>query len=119
MTQWYAAVLGASVASVLLLLCVDAGIRIGRRRRRRTRKCRPMFQVQRNGRIRFELEDLRRSAASANRRLPGSGPFGAVPDLENTLPDLFGGQMVSLPRPHDRADPIAHPSSRRIQPFGR
>lgn len=104
MTQWYGVFLGVLVASVLLLLFVELCTRTGRRSRRRTRSAKPVFQVQRNGRIRFELEDLRRSAVTATRRLPRPGPYGPVPDLENTLPDLFTHQVVPLPRPHGRAD---------------
>jgi hypothetical protein len=86
-TQWYGVVLGALAASVLFLFCVEMRTRTGRRRRHRTRRDKPMFQVQRNGRIRFELEDLRRSAA-ATRRPPRPDPYDSVPDLEDTLPDL-------------------------------
>jgi hypothetical protein len=103
-TQWYGAVLGFLAASLLLLLIVEVCTRTGRRSRCRTRRRKPMFQAQRNGRVRFELEDLRRSTATATRRLPRHDLHGAVPDLENTLPDLFGHQVVPLPRPHERAD---------------
>ncbi|MGH4025898.1 MAG: hypothetical protein ACRDRV_15080 [Pseudonocardiaceae bacterium] len=103
MTHWYSAVLGALVAGVLLLLAVEVGTRTSRRSSR-THRGKPMFQMQRNGRVRFELEDLRRSAVTATRHLPRPGPYGAVPDLENTLPDLFSHQVVPLPRPHDWVD---------------
>ena len=108
MTQWYGAVLGVLVASVLLLLSVELGIRMRRRPRRRPRRrsppCKPIFQVQRNGRVRFELEDLRRSALIATRRLPRPDPAGAVPEVESTLPDLFTHQGVPRQRPPDWVD---------------
>lgn len=104
MTHLYGAVLGGLVAGVLVLISVDMGIRIGRRGSRRAHRGKPVFQVQRNGRVRFELEDLRRSAVTASRRLPRPEPYGPVPDLENTLPDLFAHQMVPLPRPPERLD---------------
>ena len=100
MTQWYGAVLGVLVASVLLLLVVEVCTRTGRRSRRRARTGKPMFQVQRNGRIRFELEDLRRSAATATRRLQRPEPDNPAPDLESTIPDLFGHQVLPRQRPH-------------------
>ena len=104
MTHWYGAVLGALVAGVLLLLSVEVGTRFRRSSSSRPHRSKPMFQMQRNGRVRFELEDLRRSAVSATRRLPRPDPYGAVPDLENTLPDLFSHQVVPLQRPHDCVD---------------
>lgn len=104
MTHWYGALFGALGTGVLVLLSVDMSTRIGRRGSRRTHRGKPVFQMQRNGRVRFELEDLRRSAVTATRQLPRPDPYGQVPDLENTLPDLFARQVVPLPRPSDRAD---------------
>lgn len=80
MTQWYGAVVGALAAIVLLVVSHELRKRLRRRGERRTRRYEPLFRVQRNGRVRFHLEDLRRSA-------PG-GQHGPRPDLEHTMPDL-------------------------------
>lgn len=94
MTQWYGAVVGALAAIVLLAVSYQLGKReLGKRVPRcgehRDRRDEPLYRVQRNGRVRFHLEDLRRSAGPGAYRGEHPELEHTVPDLELTIPDLL------------------------------
>ncbi|HEX2300886.1 MAG TPA: hypothetical protein VHH34_20655 [Pseudonocardiaceae bacterium] len=82
--------MGALAAIVLLMASHELRKRVRPRGRHRTGRGEPLFQVQRNGRVRFHFEDLRRSAAPAAQRGERPELEHTVPDLEMTVPDLLG-----------------------------
>lgn len=100
MAQLYG-VLCALVVAGLLMLYVELRMRAGRDSGR-SRERAPVFREQRNGRVRFDLEDLRRSAPAPQRPAPH-------PEVETTLPDLRcrGGFPPQRPQ---------QPGEVRIQP---
>lgn len=102
MTQWYGAVVGALAAIVLLVVCHELRRRVRRRGEHHGRRDEPLFQLQRNGRVRFHLEDLRRSAAPGGYRGERPELEHTIPDLEMTSPDLLA-RRVPQQRP-DRPD---------------
>ncbi|MGH3910703.1 MAG: hypothetical protein ACRDRM_07705 [Pseudonocardiaceae bacterium] len=79
MAQFYG-VLCALVVGGLLMLYVELRMRAARHSGR-TRDGDPVFREQRNGRVRFDLEELRRSAPASQRPAPH-------PEVETTIPDL-------------------------------
>lgn len=79
MPQLYGVVCAMVVGS-LLMLYIELRMRAGRSRWR-GHNCDPVFRTQRNGRVRFDLEDLRRSAPAPEYPAP-------YPEVETTLPDL-------------------------------
>lgn len=79
MAQFYG-VLCALVVAGLLLLYVELRMRAGRNGGR-SRDGDPVLRAQRNGRVRFDFEELRRSAPASQRPAPH-------PEVETTLPDL-------------------------------
>ncbi|MGH3903402.1 MAG: hypothetical protein ACRDTE_04295 [Pseudonocardiaceae bacterium] len=96
MAQFFG-VLCALVVGGLLMLHVELRMRAGRSRKQ-SRDGDPVFRTQRNGRVRFDLEDLRRSAPASQRPAPH-------PEVETTMPDLRCRE--------------GFPEQRRKQPGGR
>ncbi|MGH4015194.1 MAG: hypothetical protein ACRDSL_14985 [Pseudonocardiaceae bacterium] len=91
------AVVAALTVGVLLTLYVELRARADHKRRQ-THDCEPIFRMLRNGRVRFHLEDLRRS----DRPTPGERypkdhtvhpdlghPDLGHPDLGCTIPDVL------------------------------
>lgn len=81
MSQFYS-VVAALAVGVLLVLCVERQVRGDRCGRESECRYKPIFQLLRNGRVRFRLEDLRGPAPEDKPRARNvSDPGSTTPEL--------------------------------------